>query len=81
MLQEQANVYGEVVKICLEEANCQEISFNELVDGYSGNFHAAPQNPNLFDKDFQPKLAYERVIQELAGFDRNHAAVQARMNE
>ena len=60
-------------------SHCVEISFNDLVDGFSGNFHAPPQNPNLFDKNFQPKIAYDRVIQELAGFDRNHPAVVARL--
>ena len=79
MLEAQADVYGQVVKVCLEEPNCVEISFNELADGWSGSQRLPPQNACLFDKNFQAKPAFDRVVQELAGFDRNHAAVQARL--
>ena len=80
MLQDQAYVWGEILKVCLEEPNCDSFVMWDAADGVaSWDATLAPMNPYLFDKSFKTKIAYDTVLKTLNEFPRDHPAVQARL--
>merc|ERR1712071_489194 len=89
MLEKQANVYKQLLIICLEEENCENFQFWDFVDGHTAwTPVSAPQNPYLLTKNYVPKLAFTAVRDTLRdfsrasvfNFERDHPAVLARVN-
>ena len=80
MLQQQAYVYGELLKVCLQEPNCDAFVMWDGADNISTwDATLPPQNPYLFDRNFQPKPAYYTVLKTLNEFPRDHPAIEARV--
>jgi len=80
MLQQQAYVYGELLKVCLEEPSCDAFVMWDGADDISTwDATLPPQNPYLFDKNFQPKPAYYTVLKTLNEFPRDHPAIESRI--
>jgi len=80
MLEQQAYVYGEVLKVCLEEPNCDAFVMWDAMDNVAPwSQTLPPMNPYLFDKDGQPKPAYYTVLETLNEFPRDHPAIEARI--
>jgi endo-1,4-beta-xylanase len=68
-LAEQADVYREVLSVCLSAPNCKAFLTWGLTDRYSWipAFTGKPDAPLLYDKDGLPKPAYFAVVKLLAG--------------
>ena len=90
MLEKQARVYKELLKICLEAENCENFQFWDFVDGHTAwTPVAAPQNPYILAKNYLPKPAFTAVRDTLRdfsrksmfNFERDHPAVIARLND
>ena len=81
MLEEQAFVYGEILKVCLEEPNCQTFLMWDAGDGISAwDSTLPPMNPYIFDKNFNSKVAYDTVLKILEEFPSDHPVVKARLS-
>ena len=51
--EKQANVYKQLLIICLEEENCENFQFWDFVDGHTAwTPVSAPQNPYLLAKNY-----------------------------
>ena len=59
---EQADVYAQIVDICLEQVRCKAIQTWGLTDQYS---FRSIFDPLLFDRAYQPKPAYDAVLESL----------------
>jgi endo-1,4-beta-xylanase len=68
-LERQAEVYGDIARVCVEAENCTALVFWGFTDEYSwipastGN----PDEPLIFDHEYQPKPAYDAIIAALSG--------------
>jgi endo-1,4-beta-xylanase len=65
----QAQVYRSVVHVCLQNPGCTAIQTWGLTDKYSwigSHSHGARGRALLFDRTYQPKPAYDAVLQELS---------------
>lgn len=67
-LRAQAEVYRDVLAACLQVQNCRAFVTWGLSDRYSWieGFTGLPDQPLLFDRQGQPKPAYQAVREELA---------------
>jgi len=63
----QAEVYGEIAKVCLEAENCTALVLWGFSDAYSWipGFTGHPDDPLIFDRNFQPKPAYHALVKAL----------------
>ena len=61
LYQQQANVYGKLLQICLDEPNCKNYETWGETDKYSWLFNGANGLP--FDKDLKPKPALTKMLQ------------------
>jgi endo-1,4-beta-xylanase len=69
-LQRQADIYREVVRICLQNPGCTAIQTWGFSDKYSwigSHSHGGRGAALLFDRLYRPKPAYEVMVHELAG--------------
>jgi endo-1,4-beta-xylanase len=68
-LARQGEVYAEVLGVCLQEPACTALLAWGFTDRYTWipGFTHRPDEPLLFDKDYQPKPAYRTLLQTLAG--------------
>jgi len=68
-LQEQAQIYGDTVKMCGAAKNCTAIVFWGFSDRYTWmtSLLGRGGNPLIFDESFQPKPAYQAVKAALEG--------------
>ena len=78
LLQEQAEHYGKILTICLEEPNCTAFQTWGYTDYYS--WLDEPMNGLPFERNGLPKPAYDKMIEVLENFDRNHNGVTKRLN-
>jgi endo-1,4-beta-xylanase len=62
----QADVYAQIVSICLEQERCKAIQTWGLTDQYS---FRSIFDPLLFDRAYQAKPAYEAVVEALSSVD------------
>lgn len=76
MLQQQANTYRDLLKVCLEASNCESFETWGFTDKYS--WLAKPENGLPFDAQLNRKKAYYEMRGLLKSFPRNHPAVVAR---
>ena len=60
----QANVYQEILSICLEQPACKDLQTWGFTDRYSWRYQFTPL---MFDENYQSKPAYTAIQQELAG--------------
>ena len=69
-LQFQARQYGEITQACLDVAGCTEVTTWGLTDARtwlaSMTYYPQPSRPLLFDDDYRPKPAYDRVRRTIA---------------
>jgi endo-1,4-beta-xylanase len=65
----QAEVYQDIAKVCLEAENCTAFVLWGFSDAYSWipGFTAHPDDPLIFDCEFQPKPAYHALVEALRG--------------
>jgi endo-1,4-beta-xylanase len=69
-LKRQAEIYRGVVHACLQSPGCTAIQTWGFTDKYSwiGNHSHGTRGPALlFDRTYKPKLAYESILEEIAG--------------
>lgn len=68
-LQEQANIFGQVAAICKAAGNCRSFTVWGVCDRYTwlSQIVTSPQQPLLFDVNYQPKPAYAAVVKALGG--------------
>lgn len=68
-LQEQANIFGRMAAICMAAGNCRSFTVWGVCDRYTwlSQVVASPQQPLLFDANYQPKPAYATVVNALGG--------------
>jgi len=79
MLTEQGYVYSQILTVCLEEPNCEAFVFWDTADGIAPwSSTLPPQNPYLWDINFQNKTAFQSVIDTLQNFPRDHSAIDIR---
>jgi endo-1,4-beta-xylanase len=67
-LSRQAEIYGRVVRACLQNAGCSAIQTWGFTDKYSwigSHSHGARGAALPFDRAYQPKPAYRAILQEL----------------
>lgn len=66
-LEEQAKVYQTMLQTCLEASNCTAFTTWGLTDQFSWipQFYDRPDAPLLFDEAYQPKPAYDALIDVL----------------
>ena len=68
VLQKQADTYADVVRLCLTEPKCSDITLWGIADHLSSVLSWAPQDrPLVFDTAYEKKPAYDavkRVMQE-----------------
>lgn len=71
-LDKQAKVYSSLLNVCLQEPNC----FSFETWGYTDRRSSmqAPQNPLVFDKNFNKKSAYHAMLNTLNTFDKESPA-------
>jgi endo-1,4-beta-xylanase len=67
-LEEQADLYRQVLSVCLSVTSCKAFLTWGLTDRYSWipGFTGKPDAPLLFDKDGLPKPAYFAIVKLLA---------------
>lgn len=65
----QAEVYGDIAKVCMAAQNCTAFVLWGFTDQYSWipNFTGHPDDPLIFDREFQPKPAYHALVEALRG--------------
>jgi endo-1,4-beta-xylanase len=72
----QADVYRRIVRACIQNPGCTAIQTWGFTDKYSwigSHSHGARGAGLLFDRGYQPKLAYDAMLSELASSpDRSH---------
>lgn len=63
----QADVYRQMMQVCLSAQNCQGFSFWGVNDRYSWlpRFFKKPDAPLIFDESSRPKPAYEALVEVL----------------
>ena len=71
-LQEQADIYREVARLCMERPACVRLTVWGIDDGHSWintdpEFDQIPDAPLLFDREYWPKPAYCDGIQPVLG--------------
>jgi GH35 family endo-1,4-beta-xylanase len=67
-LEAQRRVYHDVIAACLKERNFTDITFWGFTDAYSWiDEWYGPDDPLLFDEEYQPKPAYWGVMDALLG--------------
>jgi endo-1,4-beta-xylanase len=69
-LRRQAAIYRDVVHACLENPGCTAIQTWGFTDKYSwigSHSHGTRGAALLFDRSYKPKLAYDAMLQEIAG--------------
>lgn len=68
-LQEQADIFGQAASICAAAGNCRSFTVWGVCDRYTwlSQVVAGPQQPLLFDANYQPKPAYAAVVKALGG--------------
>jgi endo-1,4-beta-xylanase len=66
-LAEQANIYAEMMQICLNAANCTALNLWGVSDRYSWLplVTGSPDSPCLFDENMKPKPAYFALMDVL----------------
>ena len=66
-LQAQATIYRNMMEVCLAAADCTGLTTWGISDQYSWIrlFYERPDDPLLFDEDYQPKDAYHALIDAL----------------
>jgi len=69
LLQKQAEVFGQVARVCYMASNCDSFSVWGITDKYNWPswFFNRPDAPLLFDINYNPKPAYSAVNQALLG--------------
>jgi len=69
LLARQAQIYGDMTRVCLSAPNCKALVFWNLHDGDSWIPDAFPGRgwAHLFDEAFRPKPAYTAVMDQLRG--------------
>jgi endo-1,4-beta-xylanase len=75
-LTRQAQVYGSIVRACLNNAGCTAIQTWGFTDKYSwigSHSHGARGHALLFDRAYQPKPAYRAVWEELSAGRTPHS--------
>jgi endo-1,4-beta-xylanase len=68
-LTRQANIYRGIVRVCLNSKGCTAIQMWGFTDKYSwiGSHSRGARGQALpFDRDYQPKVAYRAVLEELS---------------
>jgi endo-1,4-beta-xylanase len=66
--QAQAEIYRDMLQTCVEADNCHTFMMWGFTDryswipGYTGN----PDSPLIFDRDYQPKPAFDRLMEVLS---------------
>ncbi|AOX04366.1 hypothetical protein BJP34_17445 [Moorena producens PAL-8-15-08-1] len=68
----QAEVYRDILRVCLDAPNCKSFATWGLSDNYSWipYFFDRPDSPLLFDESYRPKPAYDALVEELQPADR-----------
>lgn len=68
-LNAQAEVYDDMLAVCLDASNCTAFTTWGVTDRYSWipGFTGNPDAPLMFDTNYQPKPAYNSVANRLAG--------------
>ncbi|NET62936.1 MAG: endo-1,4-beta-xylanase [Moorea sp. SIO1G6] len=63
----QAEVYRDIMSVCLDAPNCKSFATWGLSDNYSWipYFFDRPDSPLLFDESYRPKPAYNALVEEL----------------
>jgi endo-1,4-beta-xylanase len=61
LYEQQANVYGKLLQICLDAPNCKNYETWGETDRYSWLFNGANGLP--FDKDLKPKPAFTKMLE------------------
>lgn len=63
----QADVYRDMLRVCLDAPNCKGFVTWGVADHQSWipGYYGHPDAPLLFDKKYRPKLAYDAVLEEL----------------
>ncbi|NEQ67764.1 MAG: endo-1,4-beta-xylanase, partial [Symploca sp. SIO2D2] len=65
----QAEVYRDILRVCLDAPNCKSFATWGFSDKYSWipYFFDRPDSPLLFDESYRPKPAYNALVEELQG--------------
>jgi len=65
----QAEVYRDILRVCLDAPNCKSFATWGFSDKYSWipYFFDRPDSPLLFDEEYSPKPAYNALVEELQG--------------
>ena len=63
----QAEVYRDILRVCLDAPNCKALTTWGVSDNYSWipEFFEHPDSPLLFDESYRPKPAYNALVEEL----------------
>ncbi|NET60198.1 MAG: endo-1,4-beta-xylanase [Symploca sp. SIO2E6] len=63
----QAEVYRDVLRVCLDAPNCKALTTWGVSDNYSWipDYFDRPDLPLLFDKSYRPKPGYDALVEEL----------------
>lgn len=66
-LAQQAKVYGDLIRACLDVERCQGFWFWGVTDRYTwvNGITGTPEDPLIFDRFYQPKPAYDAIAREL----------------
>lgn len=78
-LQTQADLYSQLLQVCLEEANCEAFVTWGYTDLYS--WLPAPEYGLPFDTDIKPKVSYDSMLSTLNDFPRGHPAARERLTK
>ncbi|NER96099.1 MAG: endo-1,4-beta-xylanase [Symploca sp. SIO1B1] len=65
----QAEVYRDMLRVCLNAPNCKSFATWGLADHFSWipYFFDRPDSPLLFDEEYSPKPGYDALVEELQG--------------
>ncbi|NER96100.1 MAG: endo-1,4-beta-xylanase [Symploca sp. SIO1B1] len=65
----QAEVYRDILRVCLDAPNCKSFATWGFSDKYSWipYFFDRPDSPLIFDESYRPKPAYNALVEELQG--------------
>ncbi|MGD2182452.1 endo-1,4-beta-xylanase [Lusitaniella coriacea] len=66
-LAQQAKVYGDLIRACLDVERCSGFWFWGVTDRYTwvNGITGTPEDPLIFDRFYQPKPAYDAIAREL----------------